>query len=60
MPKLDPPPGAAGSRAIRQHTPEITEAFQYFRAVFDRFTTLDPVLVDLCRLKSAQLHDSRC
>lgn len=60
MPKLDPPPGAGGSRAIRQHTPEITEAFYYFRAVFERFTTLDPVLLDLCRLKSALLHDSRC
>ena len=60
MPILDPPPDAAGSRAIRQHTPEITEAFYYFRAVFERFTTLAPVLLDLCRLKSALLHDSRC
>ena len=60
MPRLDPPRGAAGERAIRQHTPEITEAFQFYRAVFDRFTTLDPVLIDLCRLKSALLHASHC
>lgn len=60
MARLDPPPGAGGRRAIRQHTPEISEAFAFYRAVFDRFTSLDPVLVDLCRLKSALLHASHC
>lgn len=60
MPHLDPPPGASGARAIRDHTPEISEAFRFYRAAFDEFTTLDPVLVELCRLKSAFIHDSRC
>ncbi len=60
MPNLHPPPGATGSRAIREHAPEINEAFRFYRAVFDQFTTLDPVLVELCRLRSAALHQSRC
>ncbi len=60
MPQLDPPPGETGPRAIRRHTPEISDAFRFYRAAFDEFTTLDPVLIELCRIKSALIHETRC
>ncbi len=37
--------------------PEAREALRYFYATWYEFSSLDPVLVDLCRLKSAHLND---
>ena len=34
-------------------------AFQLFHAAWQEFTSLDPVTVDLCRLKSASLNDCK-
>lgn len=59
MPRLDPIPGRPDPNSIRMHAPEIGEAFAYYRAVWQAFTTLDPTLVDLCRLKSAHINDCR-
>ena len=60
MPQLDPPPGATGHRAVLQHAPEISAAYRFYRAAFDEFTTLDPILIELCRIKSALIHETRC
>ena len=34
-------------------------AFALFHAAWQEFTSLDPVTVDLCRLKSANLNDCK-
>ena len=43
--------------SVHALTPELWEALRYFHAVWYEVTDLDPVTVDLCRLKSAFLHD---
>ena len=43
----------------RELAPETREAFTYFHAIWAEFSSLDPVIVDLCRLKSAHLNDCK-
>ncbi len=43
----------------RSLAPEAQMAFQLFHAAWQEFTSLDPVTVDLCRLKSASLNDCK-
>lgn len=39
--------------------PETQAALGLFHAAGQEFTTLDPVTIDLCRLKSAYLNDCK-
>ena len=57
MPRIDPVPGMEGSPGIHAHAAETHEAWRYYIAVWQEFTTLDPLVVDLCRLKSAFIND---
>ena len=41
----------------RDLAPEGREASSFFHAVIQEFTTLSPVVIDLCRLKSAKLNE---
>ncbi len=43
----------------RELAPETRAAWQLFHATWQEFTTLDPMTVDLCRLKSAHLNDCK-
>ncbi len=43
----------------RELAPETREASSFFHAAAVELTTLDPVTVDLCRLKSANLNDCK-
>ena len=43
----------------RELAPETREAASFFHAAALGFTTLDPVTLDLCRLKSAHLNDCK-
>ena len=43
----------------RSLAPETQMAFALFHAAWQEFTSLDPVTIDLCRLKSAHLNDCK-
>jgi hypothetical protein len=44
---------------VHELAPKIRDAWQLLHAAWQEFTTLDPVTVDLCRLKSANLNDCK-
>ena len=49
--------GAPGFAGVYMNHPEMWEAFRAYYGTLWEYGVLDPVVKDLCRIKSATLHD---
>ena len=56
MTRIPPAEGFDGFAGVYMRHPEMWQAFQVYYGTLWEYGTVDPVVKDLCRIKSASLH----
>jgi hypothetical protein len=59
MPRITEINGASGLAGVYQQRPQLWQAFRFHFGALWECAVLDPVILDLCRLKSAFLTGCR-